>query len=158
MDKKLRRGVRPRKMASSPLVGVGCFFWSRKTKRFLFVLRNTKTYKFNWALVGGKVEFKETVYQAMCREIEEELGSLPDIIKSIPIEKFTHTKNNFIYETFVNIVEDEFIPELNHEHVGYAWVDVDHFPKPLHPGLYQTLNIDSINEKIKTLISQWSDD
>ena len=83
---------------------------------------------------------------------------LPDIIKSIPIEKFTHTKNNFIYETFVNIVEDEFIPELNYEHVGYAWVDVDHFPKPLHPGLYQTLNIDSINEKIKTLISQWGDD
>jgi len=157
MDKKLRRGVRARKMENSTLNSVGCFFWARKTQRFLFVLRNTKTYKFNWALVGGKVDDGETVYQAMCREVKEELGSLPDIIKSIPIERFTNEKNNFVYETFVNIVEDEFIPELNWEHVGYAWVDIDHFPKPLHPGLYQTLNIDSINDKIKTLISQWSD-
>jgi 8-oxo-dGTP pyrophosphatase MutT (NUDIX family) len=142
-------------METGTLTGVGCLFWAKKTNRFLFVLRNTKTYKFNWALVGGKVENNETVYQAMCREIEEELGSLPDIIKTIPIEKFTHNKNNFIYETFVNIIEDEFVPILNEEHVGYSWVDVNHFPKPLHPGLFQTLNIDAINEKIKTLVENF---
>ena len=155
MDKKLRGRIRSRPMATSTLTGVGCLFWSRKTNRFLFVLRNTKTYKFTWALVGGKVEKDETVYEAMCREITEELGSLPDIVKTIPIEKFTHKKNKFIYETFVNIVEDEFIPVLNDEHVGYSWVDVDHFPKPLHPGLFNTLNIDAINDKLKTLVSQY---
>jgi len=155
MDKKLRRRILSREMETGTLTGVGCLFWAKKTNRFLFVLRNTKTYKFNWALVGGKVENNETVYQAMCREIEEELGSLPDIIKTIPIEKFTHNKNNFIYETFVNIIEDEFVPILNEEHVGYSWVDVNHFPKPLHPGLFQTLNIDAINEKIKTLVENF---
>ena len=156
MDKKLRGRVSSRQVATNTLNSVGCFFWARKTNRFLFVLRNTKTYKFNWALVGGKVDDGESVYQAMCREIEEELGSMPDIIKSIPIEQFTNKKNNFVYETFVNIIEDEFIPELNYEHVGYAWVDINHFPKPLHPGLYQTLNLDAINDKIKTLVEQWS--
>ena len=143
-------------METNTLNSVGCLFWARKTNRFLFVLRNTKTYKHTWALVGGKVDKGETVFQAMSREIQEEIGSV-DIVKTVPIEKFTHTKNNFVYETFVNIVEDEFIPVLNEEHIGYCWVDIDHFPKPLHPGLYQTLNIDSINDKIKTLISQWSD-
>ena len=155
MDKKLRRRIRSGIMETSTLTGVGCLFWSRKTNRFLFVLRNTKTYKFTWALVGGKVEEDESVYEAMCREIIEELGSLPDIVKTIPIEKFTHNKNNFIYETFVNIVEDEFIPVLNNEHVGYSWVDVDHFPKPLHPGLFNTLNIDAINDKLKTLVNHY---
>ena len=155
MDKKLRRRIRGGIMETSTLTGVGCLFWSRKTNRFLFVLRNTKTYKFTWALVGGKVEKDETVYEAMCREITEELGSLPDIVKTIPIEKFTHKKNKFIYETFVNIVEDEFIPVLNDEHVGYSWVDVDHFPKPLHPGLFNTLNIDAINDKLKTLVNHY---
>mgnify|MGYP000177940709 CR=1 FL=1 len=95
-------------------------FWARKTNRFLFVLRNTKTYKFTWALVGGKVETGETVYEAMCREITEELGSLPDIVKTIPIEKFTHKKNNFIYETFVNIIEEEFSNDYNIE--GYPTI------------------------------------
>jgi 8-oxo-dGTP pyrophosphatase MutT (NUDIX family) len=155
MDKKLRGRIRSGNMETGTLTGVGCLFWSRKTNRFLFVLRNTKTYKFTWALVGGKVETGETVYEAMCREITEELGSLPDIVKTIPIEKFTHKKNKFIYETFVNIVEDEFIPVLNDEHVGYSWVDVDHFPKPLHPGLFNTLNIDAINDKLKTLVNHY---
>ena len=137
----------------------GCIFLSLSTNRVMFQQRSsTVTHANTWGFFGGKSENDERPIETLLREIEEELGSLPDIIKSIPIEKFTHTKNNFIYETFVNIVEDEFIPNLNHEHVGYAWVDVDHFPKPLHPGLYQTLNIDSINEKIKTLVSQWSDD
>ena len=156
MDKKLRRGIRSRKVETSTLNSVGCLFWARKTNRFLFVLRATKTYKFTWALVGGKVDEAETVYQAMCREIKEELGSLPDIIKTIPIEKFTHKKNKFVYETFVNIIEEEFIPKLNWEHTGYAWVGIDHFPKPLHPGLYQTLNIDAIGEKLKVLINQYN--
>ncbi len=155
MDKKLRGRIRSGNMETGTLTGVGCLFWSRKTNRFLFVLRNTKTYKFTWALVGGKVEIGETVYEAMCREITEELGSLPDIVKTIPIEKFTHKKNKFIYETFVNIIEDEFIPVLNDEHVGYSWVDVDHFPKPLHPGLFNTLNIDAINDKLKTLVNHY---
>ena len=96
MDKKLRGRIRSGNMETGTLTGVGCLFWSRKTNRFLFVLRNTKTYKFTWALVGGKVEIGETVYEAMCREITEELGSLPDIVKTIPIEKFTHKKNKNI--------------------------------------------------------------
>jgi len=154
MAQKLRGRIRSRVMETSTLNSVGCLFWAKKTNRFLFVLRDAKTYKHTWALVGGKVEEGESIFQAMNREILEEVGSV-DIIKTVPIEKFTNEKNNFVYETFVNIVEEEFIPDLNNEHIGYCWVDIDHFPKPLHPGLYTTLNIDVISEKIKNLINHF---
>ncbi len=154
MGQKFRRRISTRTMATRTLNSVGCLFWARKTNRFLFVLRDTKTYKHTWALVGGKVDDGETVYEAMNREIKEEVGQV-DIIKTVPIEKFTHTKNNFVYETFVNIVEDEFIPDLNEEHIGYCWVDIDHFPKPLHPCLYTTLKIDVISENIKNLVNHF---
>ncbi len=36
--------------------------------------------------------------------------------------------------SFVSIITDEFHPELNDEHVGYAWVDIGAWPRPLHAG------------------------
>jgi hypothetical protein len=53
-----------------------------------------------------------------------------------------------VYHTFYSIVKSEFIPVLNNEHIGYAWVDGKTYPKPLHRGLFSTLNFDIIQEKI----------
>ena len=36
--------------------------------------------------------------------------------------------------------ENEFIPTLNIEHNGYAWVSFNKWPKPLHQGLRNTLS------------------
>jgi hypothetical protein len=46
-------------------------------------------------------------------------------------------------------VEKEFIPILNAEHSGYAWTEIEKYPKPLHPGIWASLNTDVILEKIK---------
>jgi hypothetical protein len=40
---------------------------------------------------------------------------------------------------------------LNDEHVGYAWIGHDQHPKPMHPGLFSTINIDIVKEKLKSL-------
>ena len=48
-------------------------------------------------------------------------------------------------------VEEEFPPILNDEHCGYAWVGDDKYPKPLHPGLFSTINIDNVVEKLASL-------
>ena len=130
---------------------VGALFLSESTLRYLFVLRNGAKYNSTWAYPGGKVEMNETEYEALQREIQEELGYLPDIKKTIPVEKFTNTKNNFTYSTYVCLVSNEFIPVLNNEHKGYAWSKLESYPKPLHPGVFNTFRFEEILDKLKTI-------
>jgi hypothetical protein len=73
----------------------------------------------------------------------------PNNAKLIPIQKFIN--NNFTYHTFFCEVNDEFIPVLNDEHCGYAWVGGNQYPKPLHPGLFSTVNFDVVQEKLNSL-------
>lgn len=121
-------------------------------------MRNDKKHKFHWGLPGGKVEKGESLVQALERECTEELGSMPEYIKLVPIEKFTGPKNYFTYHTFFCLVADEFIPELNHEHIGYSWIDSGVVPKPLHPGLWATLNINEIYNKIQIIENLYDQD
>lgn len=69
----------------------------------------------------------------------------------MPIEKFTSENQSFVYHTFLIVVEEEFIPTLNEEHRGYAWVPLDNYPKPLHPGVWRTFNFKSVVKKLKTV-------
>jgi ADP-ribose pyrophosphatase YjhB (NUDIX family) len=130
---------------------VGALFLSKSTSRYMFVLRNGAKYNSMWAFVGGKVENNETEYSALQREIQEEIGFMPLVLKTVPVEKFTNSKNNFTYSTYICVVEEEFIPNLNNEHKGYAWSKLDSWPKPLHPGVFTTLKINEIVAKIKTI-------
>lgn len=125
----------------------GLFFYSTKTSRFLYLLRSDANY--SWGVPGGKIESGETLLEGLERECFEEIGYFPINAKLIPIQKFVN--NTFTYHTFFCAVEDEFIPILNNEHVGYAWIGDDQHPKPMHPGLFNTINIDIVKEKLKTL-------
>lgn len=149
----MKANTKPAIGVSSFNSGVGALFLSKTSSRYLFVLRNGARYDSMWAFVGGKVESNETEYDALQREIVEEIGFNPDILKTIPVEKFTNTKNNFTYSTYVCVVEEEFIPKLNNEHKGYAWSKLDSWPKPLHPGVFTTLQIKDIVNKIRTIES-----
>lgn len=126
----------------------GIFFYSTETDRFLYLLR-TDSKNPSWGIPGGGVEKSETLFEALRRECIEEISV--DIInfKLIPIQKFTN--KSFHYHTFFCAIENEFVPILNDEHVGYAWVGNSQYPKPLHPGLFSTINIDLVQEKLLTL-------
>jgi 8-oxo-dGTP pyrophosphatase MutT (NUDIX family) len=125
----------------------GVFFYSEVTDRFLFLLRNEGS--IVWGIPGGKIEKNETLLQGIERECNEEIKFFPAGAKLIPIQKFVN--NTFTYHTFFCKVKDEFIPILNEEHIGYCWVDVHHYPKPLHPGLFNTVSFDVVQEKLKEL-------
>lgn len=132
-------------------VAAGVFFYSINTKRFLFLLRTDDRNPVNWGIPGGKIEKDETLLEGIARECSEELDYFPNNPKLVPIQKFTN--HSFVYHTFFCAIETEFIPKLNDEHCGYCWVAVDHYPKPLHPGLFNTINFDVVQSKLKKLIN-----
>jgi len=127
----------------------GVFFYAKNTDRYLYLLRTDSKNPGNWGIPGGKIEDGETLLEGIVRECEEEIGSFPKDAKLIPIQKFVN--HNFTYHTFFCEVENEFTPTLNDEHCGYAWVGEDQYPKPLHPGLFNTVNFDVVQEKLKAL-------
>ena len=148
MDKKLSRGVSARSLAAGTVKAVGVWFLSKNTGRYLYLLRNDPKHPETWGLPGGKVDAGETLLGGMERECVEELGHFPAYQQMFPLEKFTSADGVFEYYTWVCVVQDEFTPVLNNEHIGYAWIDRGSRPKPMHPGLWNTVNLDEIKEKI----------
>jgi 8-oxo-dGTP pyrophosphatase MutT (NUDIX family) len=140
-------------MDSGLIEGVGTFIYCVATKRYLFLLRNSSKYTGTWGVVGGKIEPNEQIIESLGREIDEELGGSIQNAKIIPIEKFTSDNGNFTYHTFVVPVKLEFVPKLNEEHRGYCWVRLEDHPKPLHPGVWRTINFEAVASKIRTLES-----
>jgi 8-oxo-dGTP pyrophosphatase MutT (NUDIX family) len=132
---------------------VGSLIYAKSTSRFLFLLRNGAGYTNTWGLVGGKTELGETAAAALLREIREETGRDFSNAKIIPVDLFTSLNEQFTYNTYLILVDEEFIPTLNDEHKGYAWCDLESYPKPLHPGVYGTFKIDEIQQKIQTVIN-----
>jgi 8-oxo-dGTP pyrophosphatase MutT (NUDIX family) len=154
MDKKLGRRLQGRPVAAGNIklfTACGALLLANKTKRTLFLLRDNDTHSNTWGLVGGRVEEDESVIEALHREIKEEIGYSLHLNKTIPLELFKSDDGNFEYHTFVCLIDDEFIPNLSDEHKGYCWCAVDSFPKPLHPGLYSSLNNVEIQSKLKTV-------
>lgn len=128
----------------------GAIFYALDTKRFLFVRRTKGKHKNLWGLVGGTNEDSETPWQGLKREIEEEIGDV-DIIKAMPLESFVSNDEHFHFHTYLTLVKNEFIPKLNDEHDGYAWVSFGKWPKPLHYGLSRTLKSKTNLNKLETV-------
>ena len=148
MDKELSRGVPGRNMVAGSVKAAGVWFLAQQTGRYLYLLRNDIKHPGAWGLPGGKIEPNETLLGGMERECTEELGLFPEYKQMMPLEKFTSADGVFEYHTWVCVVEQEFVPVLNNEHLGYAWLDRGHWPKPMHPGLWNTVNLDAIQDKI----------
>jgi 8-oxo-dGTP pyrophosphatase MutT (NUDIX family) len=135
------------------IIASGGIFLSEETKRFLFLLRNNGKTSGTWGLVGGKKEPSDlTVIDALQREISEEVGKTPKIKKIIPLELFVSNDDNFQYNTYILIVDKEFIPTLNFEHNGYAWCSYESWPKPLHLGVKNSLNNRVVKAKLELLL------
>ena len=137
--------------------GSGALFLSQKTRRFLLLQKAAGKKEGIWGLVGGKIEANESVWQGLMREVEEEIGTVPEIIKSIPLEVYVSDDEHFNFQTYICIVRNEFVPVLSDEHKGWAWCNIDSWPKPVHQGIKNTLTNRISKTKIETIF-QFLDD
>jgi len=128
----------------------GALFYTLDTHRFLFLHRTKGKQNNLWGLVGGTNEGAETPWESLKREISEEIGTVK-IKKTIPLETFVSNDDKFQFHTYLCLVENEFIPILNDEHDGYAWVTFTKWPKPLHHGLRNTLQNKTNQLKLETV-------
>jgi len=135
----------------SKIICSGALFYTLDTQRFLFLHRTQSRQADVWGLVGGTNESEEIPYKALLREIQEEVGDTPEIVKSIPLETFVSNDEKFNFHTYLCVIKEEFIPQLNGEHNGYAWVSFGNWPKPLHQGLRNTLQSKSNLTKLQTV-------
>lgn len=131
----------------------GALFYTLNTKRFLLLYRKNGKRNNQWGIVGGTNEYDETPWEGLKREIQEEIGTVPDIVKTIPLETFVSSDSKFQFHTYLCLIKDEFVPILNEEHDGYAWVGDGNWPKPLHQGLRSTLSSKTNRAKLETVFA-----
>lgn len=87
----------PKETATPTLVG--CELFLRRGDSILLGLRKNCYGAGTWALPGGHLEFNERLVDAICREAEEELGSVikPKELKLVSIVDDMQPQNNLHY-------------------------------------------------------------
>jgi 8-oxo-dGTP pyrophosphatase MutT (NUDIX family) len=129
----------------------GALFYAKKTGRFLLLQKSHGKHAGTWGLVGGTNISGETPWQGLQREITEEIGAIPVILKTIPLETFVSNDTVFNFHTYLCVIDTEFVPTLSDEHYGWAWATIDRAPKPLHQGLRNSFSSKTIRTKLQTI-------
>lgn len=133
------------------IVCSGALIYAKSTRRFLLVQKAHGKHTGTWGLVGGTNLQNENPWQGLQREIIEEIGSVPLILKTIPLETFVSNDKVFNFHTYLCVVQDEFLPVLSNEHIAWAWSTIDYAPKPLHQGLRNSFSSKIIRTKLQTI-------
>jgi 8-oxo-dGTP pyrophosphatase MutT (NUDIX family) len=129
----------------------GALFYAKSTRRFLLLQKGHGKHAGTWGLVGGTTVTGETPWQGLLREVQEEIGTVPKILKTIPLETFVSNDRVFNFHTYMCVIDQEFVPVLSDEHVGWAWATIDRAPKPLHQGLRNSFGSKTIRTKLQTV-------
>ncbi|CAN5854275.1 NUDIX domain-containing protein [soil metagenome] len=111
-------------MSSPPLATVGALVVS-PAGRLLFV--KTHKWKGSWGVPGGKVDYGETLQEALKREFLEETGLTLQDIRWGPVQEAVDSDEfyrpaHFILLNFIARSDSEEVT-LNEEAEAYAWVE-----------------------------------
>jgi 8-oxo-dGTP pyrophosphatase MutT (NUDIX family) len=139
-------------MIKESIVCSGALFYAKSTKRVLLLQKSRGRHQGSWGLVGGTNIEGENPWQGLQREVQEEIGFFPEVLKTIPLETFVSNDTVFNFHTYLCVIETEFVPFLSEEHCGWAWSTIDNAPKPLHQGLRNSFSSKIIRAKIQTIL------
>jgi 8-oxo-dGTP pyrophosphatase MutT (NUDIX family) len=95
-----------------------------------------------WGLLGGKMDPGDgTPEEAAMRELAEE-AEYKGKVELVEAATFKHPSGHFTYHNFVGRVWEEFVPVLNWETEGTAWITLSELSRlrPKHFGLSYLLD------------------
>ncbi len=122
--------------------GAGALYYSEATGKFLILLRSDDGDDGNvWCCLGGGVDPDDKDDEfTVRREAFEEAGLDMDTPTQFYHLGDKHYDDGFTFRNFLGIIEDEFLPIINHEHKSFQWCDWHEFPENMHEGMMSVLN------------------
>ena len=117
--------------AGRDYIGVGVGAVILRDRKILLLLRNKAPEAGCWTIPGGKVEFGETVEEAIIREVQEEIGTEARIIAPLGVT------NHILKEEGVHFVSPRFLVSIIGEpqnmeaeaHSEMKWFSIDSLPE-----------------------------
>lgn len=137
--------------------GAGSIVMARTTGRLLLQYRSAFVEQpHTWGTWGGAVDPGLSPESAAIEEFEEETGKRKsDLRDIIPLHVFKH-ESGFQYHNFLFVVDDEFSPRPSRDNEwemeGFRWTVYGKWPKPLHFGLKNLIEVDG--SKIEHIVKQ----
>lgn len=112
-------------------IGVGVGAVILRDSKILLLLRKKAPESGCWTIPGGKVEFGETVEEAILREVKEEINAEGKIIAPLGVT------NHILKEEGTHFVSPRFLVELLEEpenmepesHEDMKWFPIDNLPE-----------------------------
>lgn len=129
-----------------PKVVVGCFILNDKNEILL-----VRSYKWpdKWVVMGGHVEWGETIANAVVREVKEEVGLDVEFVKQIEVVEFIFDKNFHDQKHFVSIhCECKTVGDPNPK------IDNDEIQEAKYFSLDEAVKLDGILEPTKKTIQK----
>lgn len=132
------------------ILSAGALFKAQDTQKYFLIQRSSNSsYSNKFSLVGGKVHIGEKILDGLSREINEELGFIPEIIKWAPFNCYNSMDKKFQYTSIIILTPTEFLPKLNYENDGYCWIKDLTTMKLLHPRLREVIQSKVLMDSIK---------
>jgi 8-oxo-dGTP pyrophosphatase MutT (NUDIX family) len=135
-----------------PTRAAGILFLSKDGRILLLKRGDGGDFPSAYCFPGGHAEGAETSEQTAERETIEELGFLPEGERTMlcrrvgPFPLSTDPEVNVDFTTYLQKVDEEFIPEVSGEHTGFCWAAPDALPEPMHPGCLVAIKMLDANE------------
>ena len=89
-----------------------------------------------WDWGGGGVEYGESLFDAVAREVQEEYGCQTiSIDATLPVCEFIEETNHWVVHNHIVRVDPSEVQTTEPEKViDIGWFSIDSLPEPLHPG------------------------
>lgn len=140
IKEKVKAFLNENKKTKSTREVAGVLIKCSKTNRFLLLERNDGKKNERWSMITGGVDKGETIIEGLKREVNEEIGINPELIKYKFIKVIPMPKKNKTLHYYQGLTSTEFKPILNKEHHDWGWFSVDELPSPLYPNTQEKID------------------